>query len=242
MKSEKVKESLEILSEVVSFKYPATGWYFSSEEIDNSFVFKKDKWVCMFMYWKMVFKKGMRIRFSGDHGGACTGPPEYFGFNKLEDDGGEFIADVERFKKSRGLAWEYYKESLEGIRPPKEQYLYMEKIETIEKHREIEVVNLFPDLSGMVSLCGLSYYDRETNMDNVLAPFAAGCQSCFTVPYNESFQEKPRSVIGLMEPMVRRFIPEDMVSFSMPSKRFVEMVGNIEGSFLDKNFENPTGF
>jgi hypothetical protein len=45
-----------------------------------------------------------------------------------------------------------------------------------------------------------------------------------------------------MEPMVRNFVPEEMVSFSVPSNRFIEMVNNIEGSFLDKNLKNPIGF
>lgn len=229
-----VKESLSKLSETISFKYPAIGWYFSSEEIENSFVFKNDKWVCMFMYLKMVLKKGKRMRFSGDHVGACTGPSEYFGFRELTDDGGQFIAETERFKKNKSLACQYYKESLKSIHSPKEKYVYMEKVETIDKNREIEVVNLFPTLKDLANLIVLSNYDREKNMDNVLAPFASGCQSVFTVPYNENFQKKPKAVIGLMEPIVRQFIPEDMVSFSVPSKRFVEMVNNIEGSFLDR--------
>jgi len=37
------------------------------------------------------------------------------------------------------------------------------------------------------------------------------------LPYNENFQENPKSIVGLMEPMVRNFIPEDMLSFSVPS-------------------------
>jgi len=242
MNSEIVKESIEKLSETVSFKYPAIGWYFSSEKIENSFVFKKDKWVCMFMYLKMVMKKGKRIRFSGDNVGACTGPAQYFGFSELTDDGGQFIAETERFKKSRGLAREYYEEYLKNIHPPKEKYVYMEKVQNIDKNREIEVLNLFPDFTGLASLIVLSNYDRRKNMENVLTPFASGCQSVFTLPYNEKFKKKPKSVIGLMDPLVRHFIPEDMVSFSVPSNRFVEMANNIEGSFLDKNFETPTGF
>ncbi len=240
MNAEKIKESLQKLSATVSFKYPAIGWYFSSEKIENSFVFRKDKWVCMFMYLKMVMKKGKRIRFSEDNVGACTGPAEYCGFSQLTDDGGQFIAETERFKKNRGLAQKYYEESLRSIHPPKEKYVYIEKLENMDKNREIEVLNLFPDPTGLASLVVLSNYDREKNMDNVMTPFASGCQSVFTLPYNEKFQKQPKSVIGLMDPLVRQFIPEDMVSFSVPSNRFVEMVNNIKGSFLDKNAGEPT--
>ena len=242
MNSATIKESLQELEQVVPLKYPATGWYFSSEEIEDSFVFQKDKWVCIFMYWKMVLKKGKRIRFSDDNKAACTGIAEFGGFIELEDDEGHFIAEVERFKKSKALAQKYYQESLHSIHPPKEKYVYFEQIDSIGENEEIEVVNLFPDPAGLASLTVLSGYDREKNLDNVVAPFASGCESLFTVPYNEGFSEKPRSVIGLMDHLVRNFIPNDMLAFSVPANRFVEMVNNIEGSFLDKNFINPTGF
>lgn len=242
MNSELIQQSLKKLSETVSFKYPATGWYFSSEQIEDSFVFQKDKWVCIFMYWKMVFNKGKRIRFSDDNNAACTGIAEFGGFKELEDDGGHFIAEVEHFKKSKALAYEYYKESLQSIHPPKAKYVYFEQIELIDQNQEIEVVNLYPDPTGLASLTVLSGYDRETNLDNVIAPFASGCESLFTIPYNEGFSEKPKSVIGLMDHLVRNFIPDDMMAFSVPANRFVEMANNIEGSFLDKNFKNPTGF
>ncbi|MCG8643674.1 MAG: DUF169 domain-containing protein [Desulfobacterales bacterium] len=238
-----VKESLRNFSEVVSFNYPAVGWYFSSEEIENSFVFKKDKWVCMFMYVKIVMNKGKRIRFSRDNDRACTGPAEFFGFAEPEDDGGVFIAETERFKKNIEISKAYTSEWVGHIHPPKSQYLYMEKLENIDDDREIEVVNIYPEnLTNLTKLVGLSGYDRVANMDNVLTPFASGCQAVFSIPYHEKFQDNPKSIIGLSDQLVRSFIPEDMVSFSVPSNRFVEMADNIEGSFLDKNFKNPTGF
>ncbi|MCP4347707.1 MAG: DUF169 domain-containing protein [Desulfobacterales bacterium] len=243
MKSELVKESLRKISEVLSFNYPAVGWYFSSEKIENSFIYRKNKWVCMFMYVKMMMKKEKRIRFSGDNGSACAGPAECFGFAEPEDDGGVFIAETERLKKNIEISKAYTRESATLIHKPKSKYLYMEKLENIDNNKEIEVVNLFPaDLTSLTKLVTLSSYDRVTNMDNVLTPFASACQSVFTIPYNEKFQENPKSVIGLNDVLVRNFIPEDMVSFSVPSNRFVEMANNIEGSFLDKKFKNPTGF
>lgn len=242
MNSEKIKESIQHLSETISYKYSAIGWYFSSENIENSIVFKKDKWVCMCMYLRKVTKNRKRMQFSEDFGNACTGPAEYSGLCKLTDDDGQFISETERFKKNRELARRYYQESLKSIHSPKERYLYVEPIDDIDNDRTIEVVNFFPDLKGLASLVVLSNYDRKNNSDNVITPFASGCQSLFSVPYNEQFQEKPRSVIGLMDPQARLFIPDDMVSFSLPSNRLIEMTKNIKGSFLDRDFENPNGF
>lgn len=244
MNTKTVKESLRKFSEVLYFNYPAVGWYFSSEEIEDSFIFRKDKWVCMFMYLKMMMNKGKRIRFSGDNLNACTGPTEYFGFTELEDDGGVFLAETERFFKDLEISKAYTRESATLIHPPKEKYLYMEKIENIDDSREIEVINVFPgDPTNLAKLVTMSAYDSVTSiMNNVMVPNCSGCQSIFTIPYNEKFKESPKNIIGLMEPMVRNFVPKDMMLFSLTTERFVEMADNIEGSFLDKNFKNPTSF
>lgn len=233
MKSEEVQECLRRISDVIPFHYPALGWYFSPDPMEDSFVFKKEKWVCMFMYWKMVVKKGKRMRFSADYGEACPGPAEYGGLSALTDDDGYFIADVEKLKKSRALARRYYEDSLKKIHHAKEKYLYFERIEDMAPGRDVEVVNFFPDMLGMARLTVFSSYDRETTEDDVLLPTASGCQSMFTLPYHEQFEEKPKSVVGLMDPLARKFIPADMISFSVPTKRLAEMVDNIEGSFLE---------
>ncbi len=242
MNSELVKESLRKFSEVLSFNYPAVGWYFSSEEIENSFIFTKDKWVCMFMYLKMMMKKGKRIRFSDDYGRACDGPAEYFGFVELKDDGGVFLAETERIYKTLEISKAYTRETASFIHPPKGKYLYMEKLENIDTNKEIEVVNIFPaNPANLLKSATLSSYDRITN-DNTLTPNCSACQCIFTIPYNEKFKDNPKSVIGLFDVVARNFIPEDMLAFSMTSNRFVEMANNIEGSFLGKNFKNSKGF
>ena len=242
MNSEIVRESLKKFSDVLSFNYPAIGWFFSEESIEKSYVFKKDQWVCMFAYIRLVFK-GKRIQFSADIGKACTGPTEFFGFAELEDDDGIFLAEVERFIKTRELSQAYTEWSKTVINPPKAKYLYMEKLENIDFERDIEVVNLFPsNPTCLANLVTLSGYDRESNIDNVLAPNCSGCQSIFTLPFNENQKDHPNCILGLNEPMVRNFVPKDMLLFSIPANRFVEMANNIEGSFLDLNFKNPTGF
>ena len=243
MNSELIKEKLFKFLEVLPFNYPAIGWYFSSVEIENSFILRKNRWVCMFMYLRMMMNKEKRIRFSGDSDRACLGPAESFGFIEPKDDGGFFLAEVEHFKKNIELSKAYNREAATLINPPKGKYLYMEKLENIDNNKKIEVVNLFPaDLISLAKLVIFSSYDRMTSIDNVLIPDASGCQSVFGIPYNEKFQKRPKSVVGLMDTLARNFVPEDMILFSMPANRFVEMANNIDGSFLDKNFKSPKSF
>ncbi len=232
MNSELIKQSLSQFSEVLSFNYPAVGWYFSDEEIDNSFVYRKNKWVCMFMYLKLMMNKGKRIRFSGDNDRACGGAVSYFGFAEIDNNVGVFLTETERVFKNIEASKAYINETKARIHPPKGNYLYMEKLENIGDDKEVEVVNLFPaNPTSLLKLVTLSSYDRLTN-DNTFTPNSSACQCMFTVPYNETFKKAPNSVIGLFDIVARNYIPEDMIAFSMPSNRFVEMASNIEGSFL----------
>ncbi len=242
MNSERIKHSLRKFSDVLTFNYPAVGWYFSSEEIENSFVFKKSKWVCMFMFMKLVMNKGRRIRFSGDYDSACDGAASYFGFAEIDENVGVFLTETERVYKDIEISKAYIKETANRIHPPKGKYLYMEKVENIDNNETIEVVNMFPaGTANLLKLVTLSSYDRSTN-DNAFTPSCSACQGVFTIPYNEKYKDNPKSVIGLFDIVAMKFLPEDMLAFSVPSNRFVEMANNIEGSFLDKNFINPTGF
>jgi len=91
-----------------------------------------------------------------------------------------------------------------------------------------------PDqLSGLTVLAN---YGRESN-DNVIVPFAAGCQSIGIIPYRECISENPKGVIGLVDISARnniRQMGKDLMTFTVPFKMFNEMEGNIEGSFLLK--------
>lgn len=231
MNAYEVKKKLIKFNGFLNFNYPAIGWYFSDEKKDGAFEFKSEKWVCMFMYINICFKKERAIVFSGNSKEACRGPAEYFGFSKFSRDG-SFITDEERFKKTSQLGRDYYKEIEPKVHTPKCKYLYMEKLENIEDSMNIEVINFFPDISSLVSLSVLSHYDRSTNFDNVITPFVSGCQSLFTIPMDEGLKEKPASVIGLFDPYARKYIPKDIISFSIPVNRFFEFHKNIDDSFL----------
>ena len=85
----------------------------------------------------------------------------------------------------------------------------------------------------MSDLVTLANYDRPDN-DNVVIPFASGCQSIWSIPYNEKDSKEPKCVIGCIDPAMRKHLPSDIISFAVPANRFVEMVENIPGRFLDK--------
>jgi len=68
--------------------------------------------------------------------------------------------------------------------------------------------------------------------NGVFAPFAAGCGSIVQYPYLEKDSDHPRGILGMFDVSARPFIPENILSFSVPMNRLVEMIGNMEESFL----------
>ena len=42
----------------------------------------------------------------------------------------------------------------------------------------------------------------------------------------------PRAVVGLLDTSARPFVPPNVLSFTVPFARFLEMEANVEGSFF----------
>lgn len=233
MNGKEIKDGLDALESRITFPYPAMCWYFTDDPGEDALAFKKDKWVCMFMYLKLAAKSGRPLSFSKDRGESCVGAAQYFGFLPIAENSGAFLADEEHFKKDRALAEDYRMESRDRVHPPKAPFLCMAPKERVRDSETVEVVNLFPDVAGLTTLSAMAAYDRQENSGNVRIPGASGCQSLFTLPYDQGFRELPYAVAGLSDPFARNFIPKDMMTFSLPANRFLEIVNNIPGSFLD---------
>jgi uncharacterized protein (DUF169 family) len=101
-----------------------------------------------------------------------------------------------------------------------------------------EVVIFFVQPDQFSALVVLANYGREDN-ENVVMPYAAGCQSIGIYPYREAKAEKPRAVAGLIDLsarlQVRKQMGKNVFTFAVPFSMFQEMEGNVEGSFLERH-------
>ncbi|MGB9213263.1 MAG: DUF169 domain-containing protein, partial [Halobacteriota archaeon] len=84
----------------------------------------------------------------------------------------------------------------------------------------------------------LANFDRPTN-DNVSTLFGSGCASLVMQVLDQARAERPKAVIGLTDITARKYLDKNVLSFSVPFKRFVEMEANVEGSFLTKGKDWP---
>lgn len=101
-----------------------------------------------------------------------------------------------------------------------------------------ETVIFLADMDQMSGLTILANYHRGDN-ENVIVPYAAGCQSIGIYPLAEAKSDVPRAVLGLMDISARvpikRMLKHDLVTFSVPYPLYQEMEANVPGSFLERN-------
>ena len=101
-----------------------------------------------------------------------------------------------------------------------------------EKDEPVSAVFLVnaDQLSGLVTLAN---YDRPT-VDSVRIRFGSGCTQCILYTMCDSEEENDVCTIGLTDPSSRLHLSADLISFSIPWRRFLEMERNVENSFLAK--------
>lgn len=59
-----------------------------------------------------------------------------------------------------------------------------------------------------------------------------GCSSIVGNPLMESKSGNPRCALGMFDVSARSCVPDNVLTFAVPMKRFEEMVGNMDESFL----------
>ena len=181
-------------------------------------------------------RKGQSLRFDTESIG-CPGGRRYLGFTeKIMPDFEYFLScgipgkvRGERYKKSPELVKETLKH-WPAFKAP-HRFIIFKRWDSLEEADDPEVVVFFaqPDtLSGLYTLANFDVAEPNA----VYTPMGSGCSSIVQNPYLEKDSKNPRAVIGLFDVSARPFVPADVLTFSVPMNRFIQMIGNVEESFL----------
>ncbi|MGW8194765.1 MAG: DUF169 domain-containing protein [Desulforhopalus sp.] len=140
----------------------------------------------------------------------------------------------ERYMKSPEQVSKFI-ESL-PIREIEAEYVVFKPLKDVnEMEEDLRVVIFLVDMDQAAALTVLANYGRGHN-ENVIFPFAAGCQSIGIYPLREAERAEPRAVLGLNDISARvylkRILKKDLMSFAMPLSLYQEMEENLPGSFL----------
>ncbi|MFO8111990.1 MAG: DUF169 domain-containing protein [Desulfosalsimonadaceae bacterium] len=152
---------------------------------------------------------------------------------------------------------EFYEDFMEGeryLKGPEETKAFIENLPIIdipaqyvvmkplaqadEKTETLKTITFLATPDQLSALVVLANHGRKTD-DNVIIPFAAGCQAIGILAYAEAERENPRGVVGLVDlsarKSVRKILGNNLFTFSMPLSLFHEMEDNIDDSFFFRN-------
>ncbi|MHC4425799.1 MAG: DUF169 domain-containing protein [Planctomycetota bacterium] len=181
-------------------------------------------------------RTGRPLCFGADSLG-CPGGKRYLGFiEEIMPDFEYFLScgipgrlEGERYKKTPELVKEFMERAPKFEAPGR--FIVFKRWDMLEEPEEPDVVIFLarPDvLSGLFTLANFD----AVELNGVFSPFAAGCGSIVQYPYLEKKSDCPKGVLGMFDVSARPFVPADVLSFSVPMKKFTTMVENIEESFL----------
>lgn len=115
--------------------------------------------------------------------------------------------------------------------PTKGDNLIFKRWDQLEETDQPDAVIFFATPDVLSGLFTLACFDSTAD-DAVIAPFGAGCTNIVYYPYREQLNGTGRSVLGLMDPSARKYAKGNLVTFSVPITKFMEMIDQMEASFL----------
>jgi hypothetical protein len=118
------------------------------------------------------------------------------------------------------------------------RYVVMKPLREVDFTRDnVRSITFLVNPDQLSALVVLANYEGEHN-ENVIIPFAAGCQSIGICTFRENERDAPRAVVGLVDlsarKNLRRQSGKEVMSFSVTVQMLQRMAQNVEGSFLER--------
>lgn len=177
---------------------------------------------CMFKQFHRAYN-GEAVTF--DSGNlACGGGKLYSGFTRPPEGVFKFVSLYEKYKASPEIA----RGSIELIMPEisDKAYLNLLRVDRLEKFDDMEGLIFFANPDVMSGLFVWANYDT-TDINSVQSPFGSGCSATISSIVNENRRGGKHCFIGLFDVSARPYFRPDIMSFSIPKSRFVEMCGTL---------------
>jgi hypothetical protein len=171
------------------------------------------------------------------HTKGCSGGKRYTGFShNLRPHFEYFLScgipgelEGERYKRDPALVKQYLLEHPPFDAPG--EYLVFKRWDKLGAQDEPLAVTFFATGDVLSGLFALANYDMA-EPDGVITPMGSGCGQMIGYPLEQARMEKPHCVLGLFDVSARPHVGKDELTFSIPIKRFEQLVSYMDESFL----------
>lgn len=110
-------------------------------------------------------------------------------------------------------------------------YVVLKPLSELRETDTPEIVIFLVNADQLSGLATLANFDRETQ-DNVKLSFGSGCAQAILYGLDAARRDSSACSIGLTDPSARKCIPGDLLSFTIPFRRFLEMEEQADNSFF----------
>ncbi len=210
-------------------------YYYADQVTEEDCTDSRDEEHCVMASFQRV-RAGHTFVYQADSPG-CKGWKRYTGFSQsLRPNFAYFLScgipgelEGERYKKSPELVGAYL-ESHPPF-PAPGRYMVIKRWDKLAEKDPPFAVIFFASPDVLSGLFVLANYDRP-EPDAVISPMGSGCASIVNYPYWEAQRDAPRCVLGMFDVSARPQVAKNTLTFTIPLKRFEQMVANMDESFL----------
>lgn len=231
-----IKELAESLKEKLGLGNFPVGMFFTETKPENAISFKSKGNGCII---PLIYKsaQGKTVAIDKDTTGwNCSA--FYLGYQDWIFEGIEcFLSDGvvngregERFIKTSKQA----KSFVEFYKPKtlNTKVTVFKPLSEFEQNETPEIVIFFVNPDELSALVYLLHFNSPESDDRIVTRFISGCGSIVTLPVKLKNEGKNQAVWGMHDISVRRRLPKELMTLTMPFGLFAEINKDIDQSFI----------